>query len=121
MSDGRFQLSGLFDGPFFVFARKAGYRFTMIRADTATAEARITLLRSDEPPPAAEQPIRTQADIAAEQKLTAYLLDKVLALSEAATDGYKSHVFECLVKTDLGRAKQWLAANPPPVAVCRAL
>lgn len=107
--DGRFELTGLFEGPCLVFARKSGYRFTMARVDGKTLEARITLLASSDPPPVAEQPLRTKEHIAAERKLAAHLLDKLLALPEEVTGRYRVSVFECLVQTDLPRGKRWLA------------
>ncbi|HZV03744.1 MAG TPA: carboxypeptidase-like regulatory domain-containing protein [Gemmataceae bacterium] len=104
---GRFHLSGLFDGPVLVLARKEGYRFTMTRAETGTAEARVVLLKAGSVPPAApESQSKTRRD--AEQKLLRHLLDKVLNLSEAATGGYRRHVFECLARTDLAKAEKWL-------------
>jgi hypothetical protein len=112
-ADGHFQLTGLFEGRCYVFARKPGYRFTMIQVETGMPEARITLLRDDEPPPIAEQPVRTKEYVASLHKLTAHVIDKGLAIPEAATGGYKSFIFECLVQTDLPRAQKWLAANPP--------
>ncbi len=108
-ADGRFQLSGLYDGPAYVFARKEGHRFTMARIEQTAPEVRITLLTADAAPPAAEQPIRSKEHVAAEEKLAKYLLDRLLALSEEATGGYKGYVFECLVRTDLARARKWLA------------
>src|SRR5439155_16803210 len=86
-----------------------GFRFTILRVETDTSDARITLLRSSDPPPAAEQPVRSKEHIAAERKLTAHLLDKLLALDERTTGGYRGMVFECLVQTDLARARKWLA------------
>jgi hypothetical protein len=104
---GRFHLSGLFDGPVLVFARKEGYRFTMTRAETGTAEARIVLLKAGSvPPEAPESQSKTRRD--AEQKLLRHLLDKALDLSEAATGGYRHHVFECLARTDSAKAEKWL-------------
>lgn len=116
-ADGHFQLAGLLDGPFYVFARKPGHRFTMKRMEASTAEARITLLRDDEPHPATEQPIRSPEHIAVERKLADYVIDKVLAMPEPATGGYQSHVFADLVRLDLARAKKWLAANKPNTGV----
>lgn len=104
---GRFHLSGLFDGPVFVFARKEGYRFTLTRAESGAAEVRIVLLKAGTVPPAAETAqLKTRRD--AEQKLLRHLLDKVLALSEATTGGYRHYVFECLARTDLMKAQKWL-------------
>jgi hypothetical protein len=105
---GRFHLSGLYDGPFFVFARKEGYRFSMARAGAEDAEVRITLRKTTEEPPAFDSPARSPGHVAAEQKLLLHLLDKTLALSEAATGGYRRSVFECLAGTDPGRAQKWL-------------
>ena len=48
-------MTGLNDGPAFVFARKDGYRFTMARTVPGKAEVRITLLKAGELPPASEQ------------------------------------------------------------------
>jgi uncharacterized GH25 family protein len=105
---GRFHLSGLFDGPVFVFARKDGYRFTMMRAETGAAEARIVLLKAGAIPPAAPEPARSKIRRDAEEKLLRHLLGKVLALTEAETGGYRHYVFECLARTDLAKAQKWL-------------
>jgi hypothetical protein len=105
---GRFHLSGLYEGPAFVFARKEGYRFTMARTHTGTAEVRIVLLKTGVLPPTEQQPAQLKARREAEQKLLRHLLDQVLALSEAATGGYKRSVFECLARTDVAGAQKWL-------------
>ncbi len=105
---GRFRLSGLFDGPVFVFARKEGYRFTMTRAESGAAEVRIVLMKADVVPPSTPAPAQLKARRDAEQKLLRHLLDKVLGLSEAATGGYRRSVFECLARTDLAKAQKWL-------------
>jgi len=105
---GRFLLSGLFGGPVFVFARKEGYRFTMVRAETGTAEARIVLLKAGAVAPVLPEPAQSKARRDAEQKLLRHLLDKVLGLSEAATGGYRHFVFESLARTDLAKAQKWL-------------
>jgi hypothetical protein len=112
-ADGRFQLTGLYDGPCYVFARKAGYRFAMTRLPAAASEAHITLQRDDEPTPVAAQPIRAPERIAAERKAVEYLIDKVLAMPEPATGGYKHFVFGYLVRIEPARARKWLAANQP--------
>ncbi len=105
---GRFNLSGLFDGPAFVFARKEGYRFTMTRAETGPAELRIVLLKAGAIPPAVPDPARAKKRLDAERKLLRHLFDKVLGLSETATGGYKRSVFECLAHSDPARAQKWL-------------
>ncbi len=106
---GRFRLSGLFDGPAYVFARKDGYRFTMARTDPASPEVRITLLPAGQVHPASAQLRRTKERAAAEEKLLRHVFDKTLALSHQATEGYRALVFECLARTDLERARKWLA------------
>ena len=51
-AEGRFRLDGLFPGTKYAFVRKPGYRFTGLKADGDADGLTITLLRSDEPPPA---------------------------------------------------------------------
>ena len=51
-ASGNFQLEGFFDGGKYVFARKAGYRFTGARVERGSPQVTLTLRRKDEPPPA---------------------------------------------------------------------
>ena len=49
---GRFRLESLFPGTKYAFARKDGYRFTGMKADSDVDDLTITLLKTTEPPPA---------------------------------------------------------------------
>ena len=51
-TSGRFRLDGLFPGTKYAFVRKEGYRFTGAKVDGDADDLTITLLRTDEPPPA---------------------------------------------------------------------
>jgi hypothetical protein len=50
--DGRFRLDSLFPGTKYAFARKDGYRFTGVTVEGEADDLTITLLKTDEPPPA---------------------------------------------------------------------
>ncbi len=107
-SAGHFQLSGLYDGPVFLFAEKAGFRFTVVRVLPGSADARIPMRAAGEAAPAVEQPVRLKDHVAAEQKLLWHVLDKSLELSETATGGYKRLMYENLVRADQVKAKKWM-------------
>jgi hypothetical protein len=49
---GRFRLEGLFAGTKYAFVRKAGYRFTGVKAVDDADGLTVTLLKTTEPPPA---------------------------------------------------------------------
>jgi hypothetical protein len=107
---GRFKLQGLFDGPVYVFARKPGYRFSMARTRSGDSAVKIRMLKAEEPVPAAEQPnARPPAYVAAEQKLTRHLLERLWALPRHVTGGYENQVLEAMAAVDLAQAKKWLA------------
>jgi hypothetical protein len=72
---GRFRLEGLRQGPVFVFVEKAGYRFAGIDTQTGDANAKVSLLRNDEPP-APWKPTCPPASPAEEQKVAKRLLEK---------------------------------------------
>lgn len=51
-NEGRFQLSGIYDGPAYLFARKEGFRLQGVRIAAADKTCQITIRQSDEPPSA---------------------------------------------------------------------
>ncbi len=73
---GTFRLGDLFVGPVYVFAQKAGYRFTGVRVPTGGPAVTIKLLKAGEALPRAPQPARGPS-FAEDKRLARKLLEKL--------------------------------------------
>ena len=107
---GRFQLQGLLAGPVYVFAHKEGYRFSLVRAKAGDTSLILRMLPAGDPGRAIEQPNpRPASYVAAEQKLTRHLLERLWALPRSVTRGHVNRVLEGMASVDLAQARKWLA------------
>ena len=102
---GRFRLEGFRVGPVFVFAEKAGYRFTGVRTEAQSRGVKIELLRSDEPVPS-WKPQRPPLAFTHEQKIVRRLLEKLWA---TPPHGRKSWTIEYMARIDPQQALKWSA------------
>ncbi len=102
---GRFRLEGFRMGPLFVFAEKAGYRFTGVRAEAQSTGVKIGLLRGDEPVPP-WKPQRPPLSFAEAQKAVRRLLEKLWA---TPPHGRKSWTIEYMARIDPQQALKWSA------------
>jgi hypothetical protein len=80
--DGRFRLTGVAARPTFVFARKAGYRFSGRAITAESADVAVSLHRIDEPPAAVRKtlppPLTREAELAMARRLLDPYAERVL-------------------------------------------
>jgi hypothetical protein len=74
-AEGWFCLEGLRSGIVYVFARRAGYRFTGVQTQNDAGDVRIRLLRKDEPVPARPKP--DFPSFAAQQQIARAALERL--------------------------------------------
>jgi RNA polymerase sigma factor (sigma-70 family) len=101
--DGTFELSGFFDAPAFVFARKDGHRFAHAAVRPGGHAVTVTLRKVSEP--AAPLPA-ADAHEAAVRKFTRWLLERLWA-ERAHTGGYERNVFSYMARFDPAAARKW--------------
>lgn len=102
---GRFRLERLFGGPVYVFACKAGYRFSGLRATSGAADVELTLLRGDEPPPN-DQPAAPRDDATEHEQLARWMLEQFWAV---ARQNDKWLLIRYMARIDPGQAANWSA------------
>ncbi|HVX63127.1 MAG TPA: M56 family metallopeptidase, partial [Pirellulales bacterium] len=102
---GRFRLQGLFGGRVYVFARKAGHRFTGVRTTSGASDVVVTLLRNDEPP-AADQPAGPPEDTSQQEQLARWMLEQCWALPQPKD---KWLLIRYMARMDAEQAAKWSA------------
>jgi uncharacterized GH25 family protein len=107
-ADGRFRLTGFFDGPVYLTARRDGYRFTLHRTRSGDAAAVIRMPKAGDPPPAGAAPQPAADYEAAVRKLTRDLQEKLWRLPRNVTNGYERRIWEWTFRTDPELARRWL-------------
>ncbi len=80
---GRFQLPGVIEGPAFVFASKAGYRFGYRKIEADSSPTQLTLARNEEPPARSyktlDSPLPAEEEKALARRLFLPYAERVLA------------------------------------------
>jgi len=104
---GRFRLEGFFMGPVYVFAQKAGHRFTGARTAANTGDLVIKLLRTDEPVPQPHWQYETppfDRQKAAARKL----LEKLWDVYKNGDDEWATrHIVRAMERIDPDQANAW--------------
>jgi RNA polymerase sigma factor (sigma-70 family) len=104
---GRFRLDDLYAGPVYVFAQKAGYRFTAARVSSDTTEVTITLHNTGEAVPRIDGGNKGVSFVE-QQKTARRLLERLWALP-AAREGASSRILQAMARLDPGQALRWSA------------
>lgn len=107
---GRFRLLGIASGPLYVFAEKAGYRFTGTRATAEAKNVAIQLMSQAEPPaqwPAGSKPM----PLGQQRKLARGMLEKLWA--EDSRSKRCSGVAGAMSRIDPELALRWAAELGP--------
>ncbi len=103
-AEGRFRLDGFYVGPVYVFARRAGYRFTGARTTTG-ADVTLTLTGvADPPPPRDLGPVVSNAE---RQRVAKRLLDRLWALPAKPRNDVVSYAIENMARLDPEKALLW--------------
>lgn len=101
---GRFQLSGVFDGPAFVFARKDGFGLAAAKISADDESCELTLRRHDEPRRELRKSPRSMS-VAEERALCLKLIEPALPkLREPAFEAERFRLLETLARVDATRA-----------------
>ena len=106
--NGAFRLTGLLDGPVYVFADKRGYRFTSQRGRSGSGLT-ITLLRDDEPRPPRARPTRRHPTRGAQLQLARILLEETWKRPGARTDPGARTLVLAMARIDPAVARRWSA------------
>lgn len=108
-SQGRFVLSGLYEGDVYLFARQEGYRFLAVKLKGADEDVTLKLSRSDEAARVRKLTAPTTAEVAEQQAMAKRLLERLWALPPEITSAYASRFIGQMEKLDPALAQKWLA------------
>jgi hypothetical protein len=103
-ADGRFTLTGLYEGPVFISVRADGFRFTSVASESGGKPVAVALRRATEPP--APAPTVSGAHKAATEKLAHHLLGAMWQNRGAAGDNGKS-TLRAMARLDMAIARKW--------------
>jgi RNA polymerase sigma factor (sigma-70 family) len=103
-ADGRFMLTGLYEGPVFVSVRADGFRFTSVATESGGKPVAVVLRRETDPP--APAPTVSDAQRAATEKLARHLLGALWQNRVAANDNGRS-TLRAMARLDVATARKW--------------